>query len=205
MACKREDTKCFKYKSIIISSMEQEKFAYSTINENTLIRAFKKVETNLYLVLIFVVPFFIGHLKGLPNQIFVGATVNLLLVLGAFYINDKKIFALIVLPSIAALLSGIVFGPLSFYLLYLIPFIWAGNFLYVKAIRFLKIQKAKNLAFSIFFASIAKSLLLFSAAFALFSFGIIPEAFLTAMGILQLVTALIGGFSAGAVVKMRGF
>jgi uncharacterized membrane protein len=70
----------------------------------------------------FTVPFLFQH-----PQIIVGVTVNLLLVIAAHRLPWNKAMPVILLPSIGVLASGIVFGPLSPYVVPMIPAIWAGN------------------------------------------------------------------------------
>lgn len=164
---------------------------------------FENFEFILYSAMIFLVPFLLGHAKTLPLQLAVGTFVNALLVLGALYFGMKKVLPLIIIPSIAAFATGFVFGPLSFYLLYLIPFIWAGNFIYVYLIKLLKLSQKRNYFISIIAASTAKSALLFSATFVLFTFSVVPETFLGSMGILQLITAISGGIIAFSIYFLR--
>jgi hypothetical protein len=99
------------------------------------------------------------------------------------------------LPAIAAYFSGFIFGSASMFLLYLIPFIWAGN-----AVYFLAIKQMRGLK-SIPIASAAKAALIFFATFSLVSLSIVPALFLFPMGILQLITALAGGAFALSSVK----
>lgn len=145
----------------------------------------------------FFVPFIFTH-AFFPNQIFVGILVNALLAFCALRFGLFKSLPVILLPSVAVLLSGLIFAQFSIFLLYLIPFIWLGNAIFVFAIHELKTVRKISYLPSIFFAAFLKSLFLFSAAFALFSIGFIPAALLGAMGIIQFATAITGGLIAGA-------
>ncbi len=148
-----------------------------------------------YLLLLLVVPLAFGHLQGLQNQLFVGSAVNFLLALAAYRISALwKILPIVVVPSIGAYLSGFVFGAGSAVLLYFIPAIWAGNYVYVKMLR--RNARAAGVAY----AALAKGALLFAVALVLVYASVVPSAFLMAMGPLQLVTALIGGAAGTAVV-----
>jgi hypothetical protein len=82
----------------------------------------------------------------------------------------------------------------------MIPFIWLGNAVLV--ISFRKIQ-FKRIWIKIVSCSFLKSALLFFSALVLFKLGIVPVMFLTAMGIIQLITALCGGILAFGVNKLR--
>lgn len=177
--------------------MKRNYFGYRQGNENLQIvrNVFSDKLFWISAFAVFFIPLLIGHFRELPVQIFVGSAVNFFLAVSALRFGWKKSLPVILLPSIAAFASGIVFGSATFFLLYLIPFIWLGNGIYVAVV------KKWNKAIGIGAASVAKSTFLFSAGFALFSFGIIPEVFLTAMGIFQLVTAVIGGFLAFLVLK----
>jgi len=153
-----------------------------------------------YLLLLLFVPLTFGHLQGLPNQLFVGSAVNFLLALAAYRISAMwKILPIAIVPSIGAYLSGVVFGAATSSLLYFIPAIWLGNFVYVRMLK----QNAR--AVGVAYASLAKSALLFAVALVLVYASVVPSPFLVAMGPLQLVTALIGGaFGVFAAGKIQG-
>lgn len=171
-------------------------FSYSGIEKSNYnyLKVFQNNSYWLYLMLIFFIPLLVGHLKTMPTQIFVGSAVNFFLALAAFRMQGKKIIPLILLPAIAAYLTGLVFGPSTVFLLYLIPFIWIGNASYVFGIKFLKRRLNRfSSSAAMLLSSGLKSAFLFTSAFALVYFSVIPEMFLLPMGLLQLVTAVIGG------------
>ena len=60
-----------------------------------------------------------------------------------------------------------------------------------------------NKIFSVIGASGLKATFLFLSALLLVTLELIPAMFLTAMGILQLVTALVGGVIAVGIIKGR--
>jgi hypothetical protein len=151
-----------------------------------------------YLLLLLFVPIIFGHSQGLPNQLFIGSAVNFLLALAAFRMSSMwKILPIVVVPTIGAYVSGIVFGSATNFLLYFIPAIWLGNYVYVRMLK----QNGK--AVGVAYASLVKSALLFAVALVLVYAAVVPSLFLVAMGPLQLVTALIGGaagmFAAGRI------
>ncbi len=152
--------------------------------------AAENIHMLIYSALAFFVPFFLAH-----PQIVVGVIVNAALILGSSYLKGYKLLPVILLPSIAVTLAGLIFGPFTVFLVYLIPFIWIGNALFAYGHRYLSFRKV-HWSLSIIMSAALKAALLFLAAFALFSTGVIPAVFLTAMGWMQLVTALIGGFVA---------
>ncbi len=151
-----------------------------------------------YSAIAFSLPFILGH-----QQMLVGAIVNCALVLAAFNLRGKRLLPVIVLPSIGAYLAGLLFGAESSALLHLIPFIWIGNAALVYSIKWLALERKSNRIASLGAASAAKSAFLFASAFALFQFGLVPQAFLSAFGAMQLATALVGGAAALGIQRMR--
>ncbi|MFA5246769.1 MAG: hypothetical protein WC408_02660 [Candidatus Micrarchaeia archaeon] len=133
-------------------------------------------------------PFALGFMPGIANQLVVGTIVNFALAYCAIKVGGSmlKLAPLIVLPSIGAYLSGIVFGVQTSSLLYIIPAIWLANAAYVFLAREKKVVEA----------SFAKASMLFAYATGLVLLGIVPAAFLIAMGPVQLATGLAGGFAA---------
>ena len=117
-------------------------------------------------------------------------------------ISGWKNLFVIALPSIGAYLTGFVFGVNTTFLLYFIPAIWLGNFIYVYLIKKFSVAK-HQLVQGIVYFSIVKSALLFVVALGLVSLKIVPQPFLFAMGPLQLVTALSGGFLGSLVTIFR--
>lgn len=150
-----------------------------------------------YSLLAFFLPYFLGHPQWL-----VGIIVNAYLILGATYLKGYKLLPVIVLPSIGVLTAGLIFGSYTVFLLYLIPFIWIGNAVYAYSYKHLQFVKM-NKIFSVISASVLKSTFLFLSALLLVSLEVIPAMFLTAMGILQLVTALAGGVIAVGIISGR--
>ena len=149
------------------------------------------VEMVVYTVASFFLPIVIGH-----PQIVVGMLVNTMLITAALNLKGYKLLPIILAPSLGALSAGLLFGKFTMFLVYLIPFIWVGNAILVFAFKWLKLRLQKNYLLTLVIGSGAKSLFLFGSAFLLFKLGIVPVMFLTAMGIIQLTTALGGGIVA---------
>jgi len=170
-------------------SFYKQEYELTEIREN--------IEMFLYGVISVSLPFVLGH-----PQFLVGSAVNCALVLAAFNLKGKRLLPLIVLPAIGAYLAGYLFGTATSALLYLIPFIWVGNAILVYSIKEWVLNKKMNRVAALVGGSIAKAAFLFTVAFILYSLALIPAAFLTAMGILQLTTALAGG--AAALVLQEG-
>lgn len=157
----------------------------------------ENIQMIFFSILAFSIPFLLGH----PQWV-VGIIVNASLILGATYIRGYKMLPLILLPSIGVITAGLIFGTYTIFLLYLVPFIWIANALYVYLYRNLSLRKFNPLI-ALLYSSTAKSLFLFSVAFVLVSAGILPQLFLTAMGVLQIVTSIAGGIAALVVVESR--
>ncbi len=160
----------------------------------------ENIEMIVYSVVCFFVPFFIGH-----PQIVVGIIVNTSLVLAALNLKSYKLLPVVMLPSLAILSRGIIFGPFTIFLVYMIPFIWIGNSILVWAIKEFNLNRKMNRFVSLAIGAGLKTLFLFSAAFIMVKIGFLPAVFLTVMGIMQLYTAVAGGLLAFGVhgVKKR--
>ncbi|MCX6709702.1 MAG: hypothetical protein NTV63_01965, partial [Candidatus Woesearchaeota archaeon] len=115
----------------------------------------------------FLIPFLIGH-----PQLIVGIAVNILLIESALYLKDYRLAAPIILPSIGALLRAALFGGLTKYLVFMLPFIWIGNSILVFAVKELNLLMKKNFLLSGFSGVILKSGFLFASAYLLFRFGL---------------------------------
>ncbi|MBU0615982.1 MAG: hypothetical protein KJ601_07880 [Nanoarchaeota archaeon] len=145
----------------------------------------ENIELLVYSALAFFVPFFAGH-----PQFLVGTLVNASLILAAFNLKGYKLLPVIMLPSLGVLSRGIIFGPFTMFLVYMIPFIWVSNAIIVLVFkRLIKYNKVGTLITG----SIAKTAFLFTAAFVLVNLEVVPVLFLTTMGVFQLYTALAGG------------
>ena len=176
------------------------KFEYARISgslfqqEYSFSRAQEYVEMAIYSAIAFSLPFIFGH-----EQLLVGSVVNCALVLAALNLKGARLLPVIILPSIGAYLAGLIFGVASPALLYMIPFIWMGNALLVLCIKYLVFDKKTNRVAALGIGAAAKAAFLFLSALALLTFGMVPAAFLAAMGIFQLATALLGGSAALAL------
>ncbi len=157
-------------------------------------RVCQNIELFFYSALCFFMPFFIGH-----PQFIVGTAVNAAIVLAALNLKGYRILPVIMLPSLGVLSRGIVFGPFTIFLAYMIPFVWVGNAILALSFKHFRLEMKKSYAFTLAFGAFAKALFLFASAFVLYEIGIVPSALVIAMGPLQLATALSGGALAYAV------
>ncbi|MDP2585260.1 MAG: hypothetical protein Q8P29_00075 [Candidatus Levybacteria bacterium] len=142
----------------------------------------------------FCIPFVISQ-----PQLVTGTIVNSLFFIAAEKLDKKALYPMLILPSIGAVLHGVLFGPQTMFLFYFLPFIWIGNYLQVNVFSFAKRQ---NYLVRIFSSALAKYLLLFIAANIYYKVHIVPQLFITSMGALQFITACLGGFLAYFILKL---
>jgi len=145
----------------------------------------ENIEIIINSVIAFFVPFLIGH-----PQLLVGVIINFLLIRSAYYTSFKKTLPIIILPSFAVFFRGMMFGNLTAQLIYLIPFIIAGNFILV----FLSKQYFKNkkgILFNSFAGILIKVGVIFVGTILVYVLGLVPIFFLQTMASLQILTAII--------------
>lgn len=158
---------------ITTEQITQQKVFWISISSTT--------KTFFILISLFAVPFFLSG-----PQLLIGSIVNILLIFVALnYKNYYAIIPMIMLPSIAAVLHGVMFGSLFVLLPYLMPAIWIGNFLLVYTI-----QQSKQLISWIVTGGLYKSIFLVIVAYVLIYFWILPVIFLKAMWLYQLLTVI---------------
>lgn len=133
----------------------------------------------------FLVPFVFTH-----PQLLTGIIVNALIFTASEKLDKKAIWPILLLPSLGAVSRGMLFGPLTFFLIYFLPFIWLGNYLQASVFSFTREQKY---SVRIILAATAKYLLLILVANIYFRLQIVPRVFVTSMGLIQLITACLGG------------
>ncbi len=135
--------------------------------------------------------FLLGHPQWL-----VGSIVNAVLVLAALNLKKTAILPIILLPSLAVLAQGLIFGSFTFLLIYLIPAVWIWNFLLVWGMKYFHLHKGLNKWLSLWISGVLKVAMLFVFAWILVSMWVLPELFLTTMWAFQLYTVLAGGIAA---------
>jgi len=155
-------------------------------------------EIMMYTIVSFFLPLMIGH-----PQIIVGVVVNALLISSALNIRGYKLLPVIIAPAFGAFSRGILFGPFTIFLVYMIPFIWIGNAILVYVFKELNLHKKINRWITLLAGSILKAAFLFSVAFTFVKAGILPALFLTTMGFFQLYTAILGGIMALGLQSVR--
>jgi len=160
------------------------------INKQEYILEYKQelFEIILYTAVSFFLPLLVGH-----PQIIVGVLVNTLLITSALNVKGYRLLPVIIAPALGALSRGVLFGPFTVFLLYMIPFIWVGNTILVFAFKWLNLDKKVNKWVTLLIGSVMKATFLFLIAYILFSLKLVPALFLTAMGVFQFYTAILGG------------
>ncbi|MBU1077107.1 MAG: hypothetical protein KKH98_07435 [Spirochaetes bacterium] len=127
-------------------------------------------------------------------QILLGTAVNYLLISSAFFIKGwKRNLSLAFLPGISALFGNLLFGPFTYFLIFLLPFIWIGNIILIISIKYLHIHKQINYFIVLITGTAVKSLWLYLSAYSLHKLGVVPLMFLKSMGLFQFYTAFFGG------------
>ena len=170
-------------------------------NLETVILA-KSMPISLYLTLTglaFLIPMIFSYPQWL-----IGTMVNALLFIAAIKLDFKKQLSIIILPSIGAFAHGVLFGPLTVFLLYFLPFIWLGNALLVKFVG-LKLVSHWPFLYRALIASILKFTILFLVAYVYINLGLVPVVFLSSMGLIQLLTAVMGAIMAFFVLEKTNF
>ncbi|MEK7611499.1 MAG: hypothetical protein AAB486_03975 [Patescibacteria group bacterium] len=145
-------------------------------------------------ILSFAAPFLLSS-----SQPVTGTIVNAALFLSAVILPTRLFLPLLVLPSIATVTRGLVFGPLTPFLIYFLPFIWLGNGVLV--LSFKKIYGRLGYFPGVISAAVFKSLLLFLCAQVYYHLHLVPAVFITTMGGLQIITAIFGGLLVYPLVK----
>lgn len=135
----------------------------------------------------FLIPFAVGH-----PQLAVGVLVNALIVRSALTLPSYRTLPVVFTPTFGVLARGLLFGPFTVFLVYMIPFIWAGNYVLLYAFK-LKLRYRLNYWLVLLAGSAVKAVFLYSAAWVLYVYGVLPALFLDAMGFMQFTTAVLGG------------
>jgi hypothetical protein len=121
-------------------------------------------------------------------QILVGSIVNFVLIFSVLRFGIKKTLPSVILPSLIAYSSNVLFGGATYFLLFFLPVIVLGNLVFVTLIKNLKLS-----IFSVLISGICKTLVLFLFAYIFVNHFHLPSLFLSSMGYIQLITSAIGG------------
>lgn len=157
------------------------------------------VPTNLRLEVVLPMIGFLVPLMVSGPQILTGIAVNTLLVLFALRYSEKSSFTMCASPSLGAVGNGLVFGTVTPFLLFFVPFIWVSNMTLVAIVH---MGRKTNPMAGIVIGAFIKASMLFIVASAFVSLHIVPPIFLTVMGAMQFGTALIGGIIALGILRV---
>lgn len=155
---------------------------------------------NIYFQLpsLYLITFFIPFLIQGP-QLLTGTLINFLLILSISQFKLVSIIPLFFLPSLSVYIHGLLFAGATNFFTLLIPAIALGNALYVFSFKNLgKIIVSSSVR--VIIAAIIKSATIFLVTLLLVRLSGLPEALLNPMGIIQFVTASIGGLIAVATL-----
>jgi hypothetical protein len=148
-------------------------------------------------LLSFLIPFFIGG-----PQLLVGIIVNASIIRTSLTLSKSKVIPIILFPSVGALLRGIIFGPFTYYLGYIIPFIWFSNFILSYTTK-LFIRLNMKQIFVILISSFLKFSFLYIPVLFLIKYSYIPKTFASSMGIMQFITTITGSIFAFLITNIE--
>jgi len=174
------------------------------------------VEIILITIGIFLVPAILPQLLNIVfgaqsaiatnSQYIVGTIVNAALIVAGVNVKGwKKVVGLAIMPSMAAILSGMIFRSLSVFTIYMIPAIWLGNFTIMYLYRKLFVEKKINYVVASIVSISVKCSIIFAAFNLLTEINVIPKALeilFMAFGANQVVTATLGSIIAFATLKL---
>ena len=131
------------------------------------------------------------------SQIIIGSIVNTALIVAAINLKGfKKILGVVTMPSIATIFSGIVFKYSSIYTIYMVPFIWLGNYSLIYLYKRLLVSMGKNYFIAGMVGIISKTLIIYCGFLLLNTAHLFPTKIASilqvAMGTTQIITATIG-------------
>ena len=168
-------------------------FGYADKSAN--LQRFQNVQMLALSALGFLIPFTVGH-----PQMIVGVLVNAFIIRAALTLPRDKALPIVFTPTLGVVARGLLFGPLTAYVIFMMPFIWVGNFILLWGF-----SQRTHYTLTLILSSAVKACFLYGSAYVLFSQGIVPEIFLTTMGIFQYATALAGGIVAYGEFKAEKY
>ena len=157
-------------------------------------------------VLALLIPLFLGKLISLifgenslitsNSEVIIGTIVNSLLIVSALNFKGiKKIIGVIVLPSVATIISGLLFGTANISIWMLIG-ICIGNFAFIYVFKKLMVDKKINYFLTGLVAVIIKTLIIFGIFSLLNALGVFTiseiDTLKYAMGTMQAFTGILG-------------
>lgn len=143
------------------------------------------------------------------SQYVVGTIVNIALIITGINIRGiAKIISIATLPSISAMVSGLIFKSASIYTVYMIPAIWLGNFALIYLYRILFVAYKRNYIVTSMIAILCKAAIIYLGFRTLAFFNVIPEgkiftALNVSMGINQVITASFASVISFGILQIK--
>jgi hypothetical protein len=135
------------------------------------------------------------------QQLIIGTLVNAMLIYSALRVKGNWSYAPAVIPSIAAMLAGILFGAVHAVLI-MLPFIWLGNMALIFMMK--KLSSMKEYYRILLGSAIVKTAIISISCLALVYFAGLPNNLIQNFTYLQLITAVLGGILAHLFVSKVG-
>ena len=152
--------------------------------------------------ILFILAFSIPFLISGP-QILTGTMVNaLLFIFATKQIKQNDLYLISFLPGLGALSNGLLFGKFTLYLLFFLPFIWLGNLVLIWS--FNKVRLHTVFPLTVIIPAVIKAALLYLSAVILVGNHLVPKVFLSSMGMVQTLTALLGGIIVSVLFRIAG-
>ncbi len=150
----------------------------------------ERIKILLFAVSLFCLPLFLSW-----PQLLVGSVVNLLLIWASLELSWSALIPMAMLPSLGAVMHGVVFWPFTIFLAYMLPVIRCGNLILMYVVKkFMSgSHSISKMAVSILSGWVLKISLLFGATYLLFVMWVLPVIFLKAMSMVQLATVIMWG------------
>ena len=136
---------------------------------------------------IFFVPLLVSQ------QLITGTLVNAMLIYSALRVRGSWSYVPAVIPSIAAMLAGILFGT-THAVLAMLPAIWAGNMALIFIMK--RMVEIKDYATLLAGSAIAKTVIISASYLSLVYLIDLPNNFLQVFTYMQLITVILGGILA---------
>jgi hypothetical protein len=132
------------------------------------------------------------------QQLIAGTLVNAMLIYSALRIRGNWSYAPAVIPSVAAMLSGILFGAVHAVLI-MLPFIWLGNMALIFIMK--KMGAMKDYYKILLGSAIVKTAIISVSCLSLVYFAGLPSGLMQNFTYLQLITAILGGILANLFIS----
>ncbi len=162
------------------------------INEN------EWVEVGIYSSLALAIPLMIPS-----PQLITGPLVNAMLILSALHVRGLKSYIPAIIPSIIAYGLGMLLGSNTPFIIYLMPFIWLGNFALITIYKYSLPNTTGKWIKTMSISAVLKTITIFTGTLIIANHVHLPEQIYTVFGYMQIITALLGGFLAYIIKEVK--